>query len=113
MKNFENTNSKIRIKKFFNLGLHMTDKKQNLPSPKKEYKRGRWALHHPVHVFNQLDLLTRLLTKILQAGGQLAIINNGPRLGKEMSGKYQTLFEGVNVICFEDAWVPGTFTNPL
>ncbi len=81
----------------------MTNKKQNQLGSEKGYKRGRWALNHPMHVYNQLDLLTRLLTKILQAGGRLAVINNGPQYGKEMSGRYQALFEGTNVTCFEEA----------
>jgi len=113
MKVLESCTSNIRIQQFFNLGLHMGNKKKSPPVPRKKYKRGRWALYNPLHLFREFNAITRLLTGILQAGGQIAIINNGPLYGKVMSGRYQSLFEGTNVICFEDEWLPGTFTNPL
>lgn len=61
-----------------------------------------------------------MIVKFLQAGGRLAIINTGPAIRKEtkesltgFTGSYAPLFEDFNVVCFEEEWVPGTFTNPI
>jgi len=34
-------------------------------------------------------------------------------LKKNLVAEFLSLFEGLNILCFEEEWVPGIFTNPI
>lgn len=103
--------SSFTLKKLFNLGLHLNHKKKTVNS---NHRFGtKWNISNPIHVSIELLLVAKMLTNLLRAGGQIALINNGPEFRKGLAGAYTSIFEGVNITCYEDEWTPGTFTNPI
>lgn len=116
--NFSTSEQKLSaftFKKLFNLGLHLNHKKKTAATKVGHSHRSgmKWNISNPVHVSIELTLVAKMLTNLLRAGGKIALINNGPEFRKGLAGAYTSIFEGVNITCYEDEWTPGTFTNPI
>lgn len=106
--------SAFTFKKLFNLGLHLNHKKRTAAQSGQQHRSGlKWKITNPVHVSIELTLVVKMLVNLLRAGGKIALINNGPEFRKGLAGSYSSIFEGVNITCYEDEWTPGTFTNTI
>jgi hypothetical protein len=114
--NFPTKNSlSFQTKKLFNLGLHL-NKKTTLNSWNNytyTREKNNCLVYHPLHLTRQLNLITRLITKLVRSGGRIVLINNGAEFRKNIVSEFMSLFEGLEILCFEEDWLPGTFTNPI
>lgn len=116
--NFSTSEQKLSaftFKKFFNLGLHLNHKKNAAAKRADQSSRNKlqWKISNPKHISIELTLVAKMLANLLRAGGNIALINNGPEFRKGLAGVYASIFEGVNIACYEEEWTPGTFTNPI
>lgn len=107
--------STLTFKKLFNLGLHLNGKKKTTEKKNGHHVRHKlkWKISNPTHTAIELVLVGKMIGNLLKSGGSIAIINNGPEFRKGLAGVYASVFEGLNIICFEEEWLPGTFTNPI
>lgn len=97
--------------KLFNLGLHLNNDKVTLSGVQPTFsRRGNSAtIQNPYLNLEQLTGFINLVVKVLENGGTILLINTEGSL----SNRYQYLFEGLNVVCWEEPWEPGLLSNPL
>ncbi len=100
--NFQN------MKKLFNLGLHLNNKKSVFFTQDERYIRfGNPAIiRNPKELLMQMQGLTKIIARFLQNNEKIIIINTDP-----MYTGYAEFFEGINIRCYEEPWAPGTLTN--
>lgn len=91
--NFQN------MKKLFNLGLHLNNKKNVFFTQDERYIRfGNPAIiRNPKELLMQMQGLTKMVTRFLENNEKFIIINTDP-----MYTGYAELFEGINIRCYEE-----------
>ena len=86
--------------KLFNLGMHLNNDKTMLSTIYATFSRlGNKAVIQKPH-FNNIQLigLVNIVTRVLENGGTILVINTED----SRAPQYQELFEGLNIICWED-----------